>query len=83
MATTPWQITVLDAYHASDPVYRCPGADSMGRCPREQDDGTVYCRGCYLRIERADRAGGSDPLKRWLWKVDPQADTCPLKALGL
>lgn len=50
----------------------CEGPDSFGRCSQTRQDGTVFCRGQYLRVNDGSR---------WIWSVDPRATICPVKQL--
>lgn len=88
MRTPKLDVEIFEKAQDLKPAFTCHGTNHFGRCPHELANGTVYCQGQYLWIHRAQAATGTedarpDPLSRWVWKVDPDAQTCPLKAMGL
>lgn len=81
MDSRKWHVEVFAGEKTIGPGFICSGSDAAGRCPLERPDGTIFCRGQFLRIH--ETPSQSDPLNRWIWTVDPHAQTCPLKSMGL
>ena len=50
---------------------RCKGPDSSGECPRASFTRTVACAGSWIMVSG------------WRYKVAPDAESCPVAALGL
>ena len=49
----------------------CAGPDSLGRCPRPEEDGTVPCRGCVLALPRPIRGS-------FEWQIPADYKACLL-----
>ncbi len=50
---------------------QCKGPDSSGECPRASPTCPVACTGCWIMVSG------------WRYKIAPDAESCPLAALGL
>jgi hypothetical protein len=57
--------------HAGRQLSTCNGPDSLGRCPRPAEDGTVPCSGCLLALPRPIRGS-------FEWQIPASYRSCLL-----